>query len=156
MSKKYPVIAVALALMVGFALASMAGLSGCDTSPHDPVTQLLSIDEADLIVGPKKGKLYVFVDVHSHDNILKSLSAEEATQLLHRTAVHLSQRYMAKETYLKFTEGSVDVVSIPNKNEYGNGDFSSMVRHGSLTVTRRSDGSLVVSTDTLQYRRTGN
>jgi hypothetical protein len=152
---KEPTMSKANLVVVAF-LVFGTGLSGCKQKTESTAPEFLAVDESELIVGPKQGKLYIFLDVFANREILNSLSEKEATQLLHRTGVHLCEQCLAKEKYRKFMEGTVDIVSIANKNEYGNGDFSSMVRHGSLSVTRKPSGNIGVSAETLQYRRSGS
>lgn len=143
----------AIWLIAGMLLA--VGVTGCEHGAEPAAPQFLNIDEADLIVGPKKGAVYIFADLHPYRETLGGLSEKEADDLLRRTASHLCETVMAREKYRQFTRATVDFASIPNKDEYGRGQFSSMMRHGSVSLERASSGKIEIRSDTILYRASG-
>ena len=103
--------------------------------------QKLAIAETDIVAGIKKGKLYVMVNVGKQADILSNLSTAAYSQLIGEFVEEKVSVLFTHEKYLTINEANVDVINIKSLDEYGEPDFGSMEKLGSVKLTKDDSSS---------------
>jgi|GEM_PF-5981498 len=108
----------------------------------------LEIGPTDMVVGPRGGGLYIMIDLFPYYDRLSGLAADQIKAVLIETAQHYSAAALSEKKFQRFDQARVAFISVLSRDEYGQKDFGSLVKHGWLSL-KKSGGNLGVTEDKL-------
>jgi len=108
----------------------------------------LEIGPTDIVVGPRGGGLYIMIDLFPYYSNLSGQAPDQIKTTLIETAKHYSAAYLAEKKFQKIDQARVAFISVLSRDEYGQKDFGSLVKHGWLLL-KKSGRDLAVTEDKL-------
>jgi hypothetical protein len=110
----------------------------------------LSFNRDNSVVGIKDGKLYAYVDLANNARQLRQLKTDMLTTLILDASVKSASDWWKAPRFAKINTGTIDVITILNKDEYAKADFSSALQHGKVYLKNGKNG-VVVDHHTLNF-----
>jgi hypothetical protein len=99
----------------------------------------LEIADENLVAGVKDGRLLLIINVFPNKVALDALPPERAVAALTATALRETAAQMFTEEYKDLPGARVELIDLASMNEYGEANWSSMVKHGAVVLQRKGD-----------------
>ncbi len=112
----------------------------------------LSIAEKDLTIGERDGGVYMLINVFYYRKVLAAATTEQVGQILIRTAEYYAGEAFARDDFASLTKARAEFIYLPESDEYGDPDFSEVVKHGGVTLEKAEGGDPNVVDSNIHFR----